>query len=183
MFKSMKIAGSVILLLWAVYLLNFIIIFIDFRNFGIIPRQIYGLPGIIISPFLHVDINHLMSNTLPLAVLLTLVLAFYEKSAVKVIWIIIILGGLLVWIFARPANHIGASGVIYGLAAFLFAAGIFKRDLRSIIIASAIFFLYSGLVFGLIPVDSRTSWEGHLFGAAAGVISAYAFRKVDEKPA
>lgn len=177
--KSIRSALYFVGFLWIVLILNYLVFFIDFNIFGIYPRSIFGLIGIITWPFLHGGILHLVSNSIPLIVLLSITLSFYNRVALKVITIIIILGGLLVWLFGRAAIHIGASGLIYGLAAFLFASGIFKRDPKSIIIAIIIFLLYGGMIYGVLPVKSGMSWEGHLFGAIAGIFCAYIYRKVE----
>lgn len=160
------------------YVIHGISIFIPITQFGIIPRTSNGLIGILASPFLHGGIWHLASNTLPLIVLLTVLNYFYPKKALQVMIFIILVGGIFVWLFARSANHIGASGLIYGLAGFLIANGILERKLISIMVSIGVAFLYGGLIWGLIPsLKSHISWEGHLFGAIAGVLVAFLLKK------
>jgi membrane associated rhomboid family serine protease len=171
-----KFAGAVIVILWLVRLTDTILPF-DLNKLGILPRSIAGLVGIIFAPFLHGNIFHLLSNTVPLFILLILIFLFYDKVALKAILIIIFIGGFLVWIFGRQAYHIGASGLIYGLVAFLIAEGFFRKNMKSIILAVIIFFLYGSLIYGLFPIHSWMSWEGHLFGAISGVLSAYLYKR------
>ena len=168
--------------IWSIFILD-IIIPIDFTKYGILPRTIFGLTGIPLSPFLHAGLFHIISNTIPLFVLLFLLFTFYKKESVTVIILIILIGGFLVWIFGRKSYHIGASGLIYGLVAFLIASGIMRRNITSIIVALIVFFLYGGLIYGLFPRESYISWEAHLFGAIAGILCS-AFlkkRKIVEK--
>lgn len=173
--SPIKFSLSIILILWVIRVIDMILPF-RLNNFGILPRSIKGLPGIIISPFLHGDITHLLSNSVPLFILLIITLSFYEKIGGKVILIIILLGGSLVWAFGRSAHHIGASGLIYGLAAFLFASGFFRKNIKSIIVSVIVFFAYGGLIYGIFPIHSWMSWEGHLFGAISGIIGAYVYK-------
>lgn len=167
-----------IAILYLVWLLD---IFLPLSRFGIIPRTQRGIVGIVTSPFLHANIRHLLSNTLPLMVLLVVLYSFYPKKAMGVILISVLLGGLLVWIFGRSANHIGASGLIYGLAAFLIANGIMEQKFIPLLISIAVAVIYGGLFWGLFP-SYRTyiSWEAHLFGAVAGVIAVYVLKNVKE---
>jgi len=176
MIKSLKISIIFVLILWIV---RFIDIFLpaDLNQYGILPRSPEGLTGILFSPFLHENFAHLISNTVPIFVLLTVIIFFYNKIASWIFAIVLLLGGFLVWCFAREAMHIGASGLVYGFAAFLIANGFFRRNIKSVSIAAIIVFLYSGMIYGILPIHSWMSWEGHLFGAAAGIISAYVFRK------
>jgi len=102
---------------------------------------------------------------------------FYEKHALEVIIESVLLGGILVWIFGRSASHIGISGLIYSLAAFLIMAGLLKKDIKSLLVSVLILFLYGGLIWGVFPGRFWISWEGHLFGAAAGVLIAFALFK------
>lgn len=149
----------------------------NFGIFGILPRHTTGMVGIITAPLIHGTFVHLLSNTFPLLMLMVAVFYFYERIAVEVfVWIYLITGAW-VWIAAREAYHIGASGLVYGLGAFLFFSGIFRRDARSVAVAVAIAFLYSGMIRGVLPdVDATISWESHLLGAAAGVFCAFYFR-------
>lgn len=162
--------------IWIVFILD-IIIPIDFNTYGILPRTFIGLIGIPASPFLHANLFHIISNSLPLFILLFLLFTFYKNESLSVIIMIIFISGFLVWLFGRKSYHIGASGLIYGLASFLIASGIFKKNIISIIVSLIVFFLYGGLIYGIIPMQSHISWEAHLFGALTGIFCSYTFKK------
>ncbi len=149
----------------------------SFGDYGIYPRTIEGLKGIILSPFLHGSFVHLISNTLPFFVLSTTLIFFYPKIYGRVLIAIFLLTGIGVWLIARPAFHIGASGVIYGFAGFLIFSGLFRREFKSILISIAILIFYGGLVWGIFPGTLGVSWESHLVGGVVGALCAYVFRK------
>ena len=152
---------------------------ISLVKFGILPGNISGLIGIAASPLIHSDFEHLLSNSFPIIFLGTGLLYFYKNSAPKVIAMIYIIPGILVWLFGRESYHIGASGLVYGFAAFLFFSGIIRRDTRAITLALLVTFLYGSLVWGILPLERGISWEGHLFGALTGIAAAVIFRKSD----
>jgi membrane associated rhomboid family serine protease len=147
---------------------------------GIYPRQIFGLPGILFAPLIHANFNHLMSNTLPFLFLCTGVFYLYRTSSVKIVLLIYSLTDILVWIFARPAYIIGASGLVYGFASFLFFGGVIRRDTRSVALALIVVFLYGGMIIGIFPLDYHIAWEAHLIGGIVGLIMAFVFRKSDK---
>lgn len=165
--------GVLVVVLWGVFFADWILP-IDFNRWGIIPRELGGIWGIILSPFLHANLSHLLSNFLPLMILLTLLVATQPHSW----WIalqIVLLGGLLLWVFGRPAVHVGASGLIYGLIAYLIAAGFRQGRFGPAIAALLVGFLYGGtLLSGVLPtVGEHVSWDGHLTSAIAGGILGY----------
>ncbi|SFC39741.1 Rhomboid family protein [Flexibacter flexilis DSM 6793] len=153
---------------------------IDLGVWGILPRHWSGLWGILFSPFLHGGLWHLVANTVPVAVLMFLILFFYPRLAPAALLFIHIGTGLCVWLAARPSYHIGASGVIYGYASFLFFSGIFRKSWRAALLSLLVFLLYGGMVAGVFPTDPHISWEAHLLGAFTGGVGAYIFR---EEPA
>lgn len=159
--------------IWCVFLIGHILPF-DLQFYGITPRTLRGLVGIPAAPFLHADWAHIVSNTIPLTVLLVL-LAGSRAQSWTVVTLIVLLGGTLLWLFGRPANHIGASSLIYGLIAYLLVSGIREGRLVPFAIAILVGFLYGGtLLAGVVPsLSSHISWEGHLFGAIAGGAIAY----------
>ncbi len=181
--KSFVTSLWAVAILWIIFIANFLFFTIEFRQYGIRPREVDGLIGIVTSPFLHANWAHLISNSIPLFLLLMTILSFYRRVWVSVTLLSIIIGGLAVWAFARTnTNHIGASGVIFSFIGFLLASGIFRMKLKSILIAIVILFIYGGALFrGIIPGQQGISWEGHLFGAIAGVILAWGYRKVNKK--
>jgi membrane associated rhomboid family serine protease len=170
-------------LLYGLWLLDWIIFGVEFSQFGIQPRTVKGLIGIFTAPLIHANIYHLFSNTLPLIVLLSLFSFAYPNKVFPAISIIVLLGGLLVWVFARSASHVGASGLIYGLATFLIIHGFLSRDFKNIILSIIVLVAYGGLVWGLLPSATRwwVSFEGHLFGAISGGFAAYLLRTKKEK--
>lgn len=154
----------------------------NFLKLGVLPRDKDGLLGIITSVFIHGDIKHIISNTLPLLVLGMLLFYFYKKIAKSVFLWIWLVSGVWLWIGGRnnmnyPTYHIGASTLVYGLASFLFFSGVFRRHLRLMVVSVLVVFLYGGIVWGVFPLKEEMSWEGHLFGAIAGVLIAYNYRK------
>jgi membrane associated rhomboid family serine protease len=162
-----------VLLMWAVFFLEGILPLI---NFGIIPREQVGLIGIITAPVIHGSLSHLISNTIPLLFLGTVLFFFYPRIGWNVFFRCYFLTNILVWLFARPgSNHVGASGLVYGLAFFLIFFGIFKRDLVSILISIVILLMYGGIFYGVLPTDPRISWESHLAGALVGIFTAVTF--------
>lgn len=162
--------------IWAVYFVSLAVPGLD--DYGVVPRRLVGLVGIPAMPFLHANLAHLLANTVPLVVLLVLIAGSRAESW-EVVATIAFLGGLLLWIFGRPAVHIGASGLISGLTAFLILSGFLERRIISLFIALLVGFLYGGSLFlGVLPrLGSQISWDGHLTGAIAGGIVAYALTR------
>lgn len=149
----------------------------DFNTWGVFPRRIEGLRGVLFSPFIHSDLEHLFNNTVPMLVLSTALFYFYQKNK----WNILLLGfigtGLLTWVIARPAYHIGMSGIIYMLTAFLFFKGVFSKQYQLTAVALVVIFLYGGLVWYVFPGnDPRISWEGHLSGFLVGFVLSLLFK-------
>jgi membrane associated rhomboid family serine protease len=176
--KSTAISGGFLIFLWLVKIIEIVFDF-NFVRFTLFPRTIHGLTGILISPLVHSDINHLAANSLPVFVLALGILYFYKNASFKVFLIIYILPDIAVWLFGRPAYHTGASGLIYGFASFLFFSGLIRRDPRSIALALLVIFLYGSMIWGVLPLDKKISWESHLYGALTGIACAFIFRKSD----
>jgi membrane associated rhomboid family serine protease len=155
---------------------------INLVKFGVLPRDIKGFLGIVTSIFIHGDLEHIASNSLPIIVLGMLLFFFYKKIAKQAfIWIWLISGTWL-WIGGRnndnhPIYHIGASTLIYGLATFLFFSGVFRKHLRLMVVSALVVFLYGSIMWGVFPFKNEISWEGHLFGAIAGLLVAFNYRK------
>jgi len=181
--RSILFAIGFALLLWLVRAIEWGIP-IDLGVFGIFPRSLPGMIGIITGPLVHGTFLHLLSNTFPLIFLLIATFYFYDKIALEVFLWIYLITGFWVWVAARQAYHIGASGIVYGLAAFLLFSGLFRKDVRSIAVAVVIAFLYNGMLQGLLPNSGQqnVSWESHLLGAAAGIFCAFYFRTSDGLP-
>ena len=177
--KSFTIALTIVAIMWAVFIID-LIAGLNLNRFGIIPRQIEGIKGILFAPFLHANLAHLISNTVPMFVLCTTLFWFYDNIAMRILLLSIVMGGTLVWIFARSACHIGASGVIFSLVAFLIASGIFRKKFKAFLLGLAVFFFYGGVVWGILPTQPGVSWESHLFGFISGIILAYLFKDSDK---
>jgi len=163
--------------MWAVFYMEVILIGFNFSIFGIEPRTFIGLIGIFTAPLIHGDFIHLISNTIPMLFLGSVLFFFYPRIGGQVFFRAYFYTNVLVWLFARPANHIGASGVVYGLAFFLIFFGIFRRDFTSIFISVVVLLLYGGIFYGVLPTDPRVSWESHFAGAFVGIASAITYGK------
>ena len=166
----------------AVVVLLFLIKYLEyyygysFSKHGVFPRSIEGIKGIFLSPFIHGDWKHLINNSVPLLVLMPTLLFFYRSIALEVLMWSWLTSGLWLWTIGRPSFHIGASTIVYALASFLFFSGLIRRHTRLMAISMFVVFLYGGMVWGILPMKSHISWEGHLSGAFAGLILAYWFR-------
>ena len=165
-----------IVTIWLIYWVE-ITFGYNFNTYGILPREIKGLRGVLFSPFIHSDASHLSSNSIPLFVLLASLFYFYRKIAHKVLIYGILFSGLFCWIIARDSYHIGASGVIYLLFSFIFFSGIIRKHYRLIAMSLVVIFLYGGMIWFIIPTEDRISWEGHLSGFLIGLLFAFLYRK------
>jgi membrane associated rhomboid family serine protease len=148
----------------------------DYSSLGIYPLNIKGLLGIITSPLIHGSFEHIAGNSIPFLVLGTGLFYFYPKVAYRVFILIYVMTGLWVWFGGRPAYHIGASGIIYGMAFFLSVSGFMKKDIRLMAISLLVVFLYGSMIWGVFPFDPKISWESHLLGAIAGIILSIYYR-------
>jgi membrane associated rhomboid family serine protease len=166
--------------LWLIHGLQALLGF-DFGYYGVYPRTIFGLRGILFSPLIHGDWGHLMANTPPLFAMSVIIMFFYRKVAIPSFTLIYFLTGLAVWGFGRQVFHIGASGVVYGLVSFVFFSGIFRRNLKSIVLALIVLMYYGSMFLGVLPGKEGVSWESHLLGAIVGVLIAFLYRNNKEK--
>ncbi len=181
--RNILIALALVSVLWIVQFAQFFGLF-DFTHYANHPRHWDGLIGIIFSPFIHDPNNfeHIISNSLPFLVLFMVLISAYPRVALLVLVFIHLTSGILVWLFAPgDTYHIGISGIIYGIAAFLIASGIFRRDRTSITIAILVTLVYGGSIWGFIPTEG-VSWQSHLFGAISGIFIAFIERRVDLPP-
>lgn len=149
---------------------------LDFTTFGILPLHLEGLRGIIFSPFIHGSYRHLMSNSIPFLILTFALLYFYRKLAYRIFFLIYILSGICVWLGGRESWHIGASGIVYGLASFLFFSGVFRKDANLLTIGIIVVFLYGSMFWGILPIKPEISWESHLWGSVSGLTLAFYYR-------
>ena len=157
--------------LWGVEIADWILP-IDLEGFGLIPRTLGGLVGIVTMPFLHGDLGHLATNTASIIVLGTLVALRGSRTFARVTIHVMLVAGPAMWLVARTANHIGASVLIFGYLGFLLSIGIFERQTRSIVLSVLVGLVYGGMIWGVLPGQPGISWEGHLFGCLGGIHAA-----------
>jgi len=148
----------------------------NFNKFGVRPRELMGLRGVLGMPFIHSNTQHLFNNSIPLFVLSASLFYFYKDVAKRVLLYGALCTGLLTWIIARPSNHIGASGIVYLLFSFVFFSGLIKKHYRLVAMSLITIFLYGSMVWYLFPVEEGISWEGHLSGFLSGFFFAYIYR-------
>lgn len=168
-FHQIKLLLIFVVLLWLVF---FISLLFPIAEYGLKPRDIDGLIGIITAPFFHASLYHLIINTTGLLIFGGIFTLLEGKNSLAIIVFIIIVQGCLTWLFARTGNHIGASGLIFGLYGYLLMVGLFNRKLIYMTISLLILFAYGSMIFGILPSSSRVSFEAHLFGFVAGGIAA-----------
>lgn len=163
-----------LLAIWFVYWIE-IRFNLNFNRFGLFPRSFKGLRGILFSPFIHSGFEHLLKNSIPLVILSSALAFFYPKRHLHILFYGFLFSGVLAWIIGRPSYHIGASGIVYFLASFLFFNGIKSRNYRLIALALGVVFVYGSLVWGVLPDETRenVSWEGHLSGLIVGFLMSY----------
>jgi membrane associated rhomboid family serine protease len=149
----------------------------DMSLLGVVPMKIKGLAGILLSPFAHGSLGHIASNSVVFMVLGTALFYFYRLIAYRVFFINWVISGVLLWIGGRESVHIGASGIVYGLAFFLFFGGIFRKDKRLGALSMIVVFLYGSMIWGMMPQGGNISWEGHLYGALSGISLAWYYKK------
>ena len=175
-YHSLILPAAFVVLIWIVEIVEQVGGF-SFVRFGVYPHHWEGLPGILFSPFIHSDFGHLISNTVPFFILSAMLVYFYRRISYRIFIQLYLLAGICVWIAGREAWHIGASGVVYALAAFHFVSGIIRNDVRLLTVSVVVVFLYGGLIWGMMPINPEVSWEGHLWGAVSGVVLALFYRK------
>jgi len=155
---------------------------LDFIRYGVYPRTLHGLSGILLAPLIHGSLAHVFSNTLPIIILGTALLYGYPRAARLVLPVLYFGTGIGVWLFGRSAWHIGASGLIFGMMFFIATIGVLRWDTRSIALAMVVFLLYGGMVWGVLPGDPSVSFESHLAGALLGVVLAVWLKNRDPAP-
>jgi len=170
--SAAKTATIPVMIMWIIHIVKLTGNF-QWGKWGVFPRQIEGVYGIITAPWIHGDFPHLLSNSVPVFFLTTLILFFYQRVAVTSLIMLYLLTGALVWVFARPVYHIGASGVVYAMVSFVFWNGIFRRNMKSVVLALVVTVMYSGYFAGIVPGEVGISWESHLLGAISGIIVSF----------
>ena len=176
-FHSLLLPGILIWLMFAVRLMEDLegwnLVFL-----GVKPLTVEGLPGIVLSPFIHSNWLHFFNNAVSFFILATTLFYFYQEIAYKVFFTIYFLAGAWLWFGGREAWHVGASGWVYGLTAFLFVSGLIRKHIPLLAVALFVVFLYGSLVWGMFPLAENLphSWEGHLWGFLAGLVAAVIYR-------
>ena len=178
---ALRLSLAFAALLWAIQLLN-LALDLDAAPFGVAPRTLAGLAGLVFAPLVHGGFEHLLANTLPIVILGTAMLHLYPRSSPVVLPAIWIGPGLAVWLFASGGVHLGASGLVYGMVAYVFTAGLIRRDRRAIAASMVVAFLYGASVWGVLPIQRGHSWETHLAAALIGLALAFALRHRDVPP-
>ncbi|MFQ5643614.1 MAG: rhomboid family intramembrane serine protease [Thiogranum sp.] len=182
LYHAFRLALAFAVLLWAIKAVE-TLLHLDLVRYGVFPLQPGGLAGILAGPLIHGSWTHLFANTLPVIILGTALLYGYPRSAKIVIAVVYLGSGLGVWLFARPAYHIGASGLTFGVMFFLLVIGILRWDKRAIVLSMIVFFLYGSMIWGIFPSKPGISFESHFFGALFGVVLAVVLKNRDPAPA
>ncbi|MFI5164464.1 MAG: rhomboid family intramembrane serine protease [Bacteroidia bacterium] len=183
--RSILYPSLFVALLW---MIKFLEVFFDLNltRFGLYPRTYSGLIGIITCPLIHSSepslFAHLFSNSVPLLVLGAMTFYFYRPIAFSVFFWVYLMSGVWLWAAGREAYHIGASGLVYGFASFLFFSGIFRKERTLMVLSLLVVFLYGSLIWGIFPIHPQISWESHLLGSLAGVITAFYYRNEGPQP-
>ena len=176
--SALVIPGFLLVIMWLVYVTE-ALFHVDWSGWGIYPLHASGLPGIVLAPFLHGGLKHIAANSAPFLVLGTALFYFYRDLSLRVLVFIWIFSGIWVWFGGREAYTIGSSGIIYGLASFLFLSGVIRRDTGLSALSLVVIFLYGSLIWGAIPnflPEKNISWEAHMGGLIAGIIMAVYYR-------
>lgn len=160
-------------LLMVLFFLVQVMFRIDLGFLGILPNMYSGLIGVFFAPLVHGSSMHLYANIFPLLILGSSLYFFYDRVADQVFFYCYFMTNCIVWLFGRPYYHIGASGLVYGLAMFLIALGFFRGSFKSIVISVVIIIFYGGIIYGIMPTDKNISWESHLSGAVVGMMMAF----------
>src|ERR1051325_5512613 len=154
---------------WAVFIVNNLMLHAQLNQYGIVPRRVNSLPGIIFAPFLHGSYKHLVANTLPLLIL-GAVLCVRSKGEFVIVSVCgMVFGGGLTWLFARHAAHIGASGLVFCYFGYLSSLAFFRRNIWTLLVSVVCIVAYGGIVRGVLPTSAPVSWEGHLAGLVTGI--------------
>jgi membrane associated rhomboid family serine protease len=171
----------VLLLLWLVKFTEFTFE-VSFASYGILPRTLTGLRGIVLSPFIHGDWEHLAGNSIPLLLLGCTLFYFYRPLSYRIYFWVLLLSGVGTWLIGRPSYHIGASGLIYGFSGFIFFSGLIRNNISLLAMSLLVVFLYGGMIWYVFPFKMDISWEGHLAGGISGIVLAVLYRKQGPGP-
>ena len=180
LFKTIQFSFVLIVIIWLVHAFKYSTQQ-SLTHLGIFPRAWDGFIGVFTAPLVHGSWEHLVSNSIPLFVTTAIIQFFYKRVALSSFFFIYVLTGFSVWLFGRSVYHIGASGVVYGLISFIFWTGIFRRNIKSIVLALVVVILYSGYLGGIVPFQDGISWESHGLGGFVGIFVAFFVKSRIEK--
>ena len=180
LFSILFIPFLFLLIMWLVKLIEYNFNF-SLVSLGVYPQSFKGLIGILFSPFIHKDFTHLLNNSYPILILGGMLFSLYKKIASQLFLWLFFISGFWLWIIGRPSFHIGARGIIYALASFLFVSGIIRKNPRLSAVSMLIIFLYGSMIWGILPTKEPISWEGHLSGFMAGILVAIFYRNAGPK--
>lgn len=177
----LKIPLAFVFIMWLVKIIEWHF-GIAFFTHGVLPRKFSGLQGIFFSPFIHQDFTHLSNNTYPLIILGGILFYFYKNLGWHIFAWLFFISGIWLWAIGRPSFHIGASGIVYALASFIFFSGLIKKQTKLSAVSLLVIFLYGSMIWGVLPIYDGVSWEGHLAGLLAGLLLAIFYRNEGPKP-
>jgi membrane associated rhomboid family serine protease len=168
---------AVLLIMWLLEIVDLLVFGGALDSFGIRPRSLDGLDGVLLAPFLHGGFAHLANNSIPFVVLGVLTFLGGLRNFLVTTVLSLLVGGLGVWLLGAPNSvHVGMSGLIFGYLGYLLLRGYFDRSAGAILISVILLVLYGGALWGLLPIQTGISWTGHLFGFLGGALSAYLLR-------
>ena len=174
--QSLTFPVLFLLVLWIVKIAE-VVFNTDFHYLGVYPMTAKGLIGIFTAPMIHGSFDHLISNSVPILILTSGIFYFYKQIAYRIFYLTYIMVGVLVWFAGRESYHIGASGLVYGFASFLFFSGVIRKYIPLMAISLIVAFLYGGMVWGIFPLEEHVSWESHLMGFICGMALSVYYRK------
>ena len=164
-----------VIIIWAIKLIE-ISFEISLVDYGVLPRKLSGIKGVLFSPFIHKDIKHLLNNSIPILILGSSLCYFYKKTYKTIFPLLFLLSGIFLWCLGRANLHIGASGIIYAMASFIFFSGVISKNKNLAALSLIVIFIYGGLFWGLFPTHQEISWEGHLSGFISGMFLSWSFK-------
>ena len=175
-FYSLVFPSVFLIIIWIIKISE-VLLNVDLVFLGIYPLKVKGLIGILTAPLVHSDFQHLIANSVPILILGTGLFYFYNKIAFKVFFLSYFIANVWIWFGARQAYHIGASGLVYSFASFLFVSGVIRKNIKLMSISLLVVFLYGSMVWGLLPIQPHISWESHLMGSIAGLVLAIYYKE------